>query len=100
MVYLNGDNDLEKFAIRDINEMERVDSLPESINIICLVDRIHYTDPSIDDTSNEDWDTARIYRISPDNDPNLINSSLILDMGELDMTDSQTLENFLPVGYG
>ena len=96
MVYMCGDNDLEGAAIDDFNEMEQglYNSLSPyniyNINVIVLFDRI----PGYDNT-NGDWTDTRLYQILPDNDPNIINSQLILDLGELDMGDPTILEAFI-----
>jgi hypothetical protein len=93
MVYLCGDNDLESAAIDDFNEMEQglYNSLsPYSINVIVLFDRI----PGYDYT-NGNWTNTRLYQILPDNDPNIINSQLILDLEEMDMGDPAVLEAFI-----
>jgi hypothetical protein len=47
-----------------------------------------------DDTSNGDWTTTRRYYVTKDLNPNLIGSTLISDLGELNMGDPQTLVDF------
>jgi hypothetical protein len=47
-----------------------------------------------DDTSNGNWTTTRRYYITQDFDPVQINSTLIDDLGELNMGDPQTLVDF------
>lgn len=90
LVYLDGDNSLEQSAIKDINEMELVGST-QDVNILVLIDRApHY------DTSNGDWTGTRLYRITKDESKSYeIVSELVADYGELDMSDPQTLKNFL-----
>ncbi|MCK4259931.1 MAG: hypothetical protein KAX49_13195 [Halanaerobiales bacterium] len=90
LVYLDGDNDLESYAIDDINEMEKVGSTLD-LNILVLIDR----NPNYDN-SNGDWSGTRLYRITKDvnNSTNIV-SELVQDYGELDMSDPQVLENFL-----
>jgi len=92
LVYLDGDNDLEKFAIQDMNEMEMVGST-NKIKILVLFDRI----PGYD-TSNGDWNNARLYYVTKDYDANNINSVLIKDYNELDMSDTNTLKDFIIYG--
>ncbi|MEO0228147.1 MAG: clostripain-related cysteine peptidase [candidate division WOR-3 bacterium] len=88
MVYLNGDNNLETYGIRDFNEMEAIGSTSE-INIIVQFDRaVGYNN------SNGDWTTCRRYYVTHDNDPNIINSELIEDIGEVDMGAPSTLAEF------
>ena len=89
LVYLNADNDLEFDAIKDINEMEQVGS-DGQINILVLVDRINGYD-----SSNGDWTDTRLYYVTQDNDDKTITSSLISCWGELDMSNPDTLTNFL-----
>lgn len=92
MVYLDADNDLESFGIDDINEMEMVGSTPE-INIIVQIDRAVGFD-----ASNEDWKGARRYFINHDTDGNVISSTLLDDLDEVDMADPNTLINFTTWG--
>ena len=88
MVYINGDNNLESAGIVDINEMEEVGST-DDVNIVVQFDRITgyaVTDP--------DWVTARRYYIEQDADTTTIGSTMIEDIGEVDMGSSQTLTDF------
>jgi len=89
LVYLDGDNNLESYAIKDMNEMEQVGST-DQVNILVLVDRT----PGYD-SSNGDWTTTRLYYITKDNDTSTINSTLLADFGELDMSDPNTLRDFI-----
>ncbi|MFW9922859.1 MAG: clostripain-related cysteine peptidase [Candidatus Thorarchaeota archaeon] len=89
MVYLDGDNDLEEYAIEDIDEMERAGGSTDDINYIVLLDRI----PGYD-SSNGDWTDARIYEIS-DDETSDIDSNLQADLGELEMDNPTTLRNFI-----
>jgi len=89
LVYLDGDNDLETYAIKDINEMEQIGS-NQDVNIIVLVDRI----PGYD-TSNENWTTTRLYYITQDSNTSTISSTLLTDLGERDMSDPNTLRDFV-----
>ncbi|MCK4259929.1 MAG: hypothetical protein KAX49_13185 [Halanaerobiales bacterium] len=90
IVYLDGDNNLESYAISDMNEMEQVGS-DANINILALVDR----HPDYD-TTNGDWTGTRLYRITKDvNNSSTIVSELVQDYGELDMSNPQTLKDFI-----
>ncbi len=89
MVYMDGDNDLEPFAIDAFNLMERVGS-DSNINIIVLFDRIDDYD-----ASNGDWAGTRLYYVEPDGFPDTINSTLLREAGELNMAEAQTLEDFI-----
>lgn len=90
LVYLDGDNSLERYAIEDINEMERIGS-NRDVNILVLIDR----SPNYD-TTNGNWTGTRLYRITRDtgNSADIV-SELIHDYGELDMSDPEVLKNFL-----
>lgn len=92
LVYIAGDNDLETFAVRDLNEMESIE-LPAEINVIVQIDRI----PGYD-TSNGDWTDTRRYLVNHDTNPNLISSTLLENLGELNMGDPVTLTDFLLYG--
>ncbi|MBY8994872.1 MAG: hypothetical protein KGD59_10015 [Candidatus Heimdallarchaeota archaeon] len=89
MMYIDGDNNLEEFAIDDIYEMEAAKITGSSIAIIVMVDRI----PGYD-VSNGDWTGARIYNITADGST-AINSELLQDNGEANMGDGATLESFM-----
>ncbi len=88
-VYLDGDNDLEPFALRDLIEMEY--GLPQTgVEMIVLVDRAREYE-----TGAGDWTDARVYRVRADRNPNRIASQLLASPGELNMGDPQTLATFL-----
>ena len=91
MVYLDGDiaDFMEGAAIDDFNEMEAAPSNP-AINVVVQFDR----NPG-GDSSNGDWTTTRRYLVSHDTDPAIINSTMIADLGELNMGDPTTLVNFV-----
>ena len=89
MVYLDGDNNLEGAGIDDMNEMEVVGST-SNVNIVVQFDRI----PGYDST-NGDWTGTRRYYVTQDADPAIIGSSLIQDLGEVDMADPNVLVDFV-----
>jgi len=99
MVYLDGDNNLEEFAIDDFNEMEAVNLADTGIDIIVLADRV----PD-EDTSNGNWTNTRLYKINYDTNgyDSTIISERLSGMGltttgneELNMGDEATLSNFI-----
>jgi len=89
MVYMNADNDLERFGIENLNQMEKVGST-DKVKIVVQVDRI----PGYD-SSNGDWTGCRRYLITKDSDTSTIKSQLVQDMGEVDMGDWRTLSSFI-----
>ncbi len=99
MVYLAAGNDLETVGIQDINEMELVGSTDE-VNIVVQMDRIPFRTLSnygwgvYDDSSNGNWTTTRRYYVTQDMDPKKINSRLLMDLGEQNMGDVETLKDF------
>jgi hypothetical protein len=93
LVYMVADNNLEPFAIQDLNEMELALPAP-GVTVVVEVDR-----STGYDTSNGDWTGARRYLIRPDGDPSTVTSTMLSDLGELDMGDPQTLADFLSWGF-
>ncbi|MDI6792700.1 MAG: clostripain-related cysteine peptidase, partial [bacterium] len=92
LVYLDGDNNLEDAGIDDLNEMEMVGSNSQ-VKIVVQFDRIYGFD-----TSNGNWTTTRRYLVNQDSDPNVINSTLLDDIGEANMGDPATLVDFVTWG--
>ncbi|MGI0483228.1 clostripain-related cysteine peptidase [Geminocystis sp. CENA526] len=90
-VYMAADNNLEQYAIKDINEMEFV-NLPSNVKVVVQVDRIDGYD-----TSNGDWTDTRRGLIQHDSDRDIISSNLT-SVGELNMGDPNTLSDFLNWG--
>jgi len=91
LCYLDGDNNLEEYAIEDVNEMEMIGS-DANINIVILFDRIEGYD-----ASNGDWADTRRGLITADSDPNIISSTLA-SVGEKNMGDPATLAEFVNWG--
>ena len=88
MVYIAADNNLEEYALQDINEMEAA-NLPENVNVTFLLDRNdNYS------TAEGDWSGTKQGVISHDNDEYSI-SSLMEDIGEQNTGDGETLTNFI-----
>ena len=92
MVYLAGDNNLETFAIKDLNEMEVAGSTDE-INLLVEMDRAHgYS------TEDDDWTGARRYRVESDSNPHRINSPVAMDLGEVDSGSPAAFIDFVTWG--
>ena len=92
LVYMVADNDLERYAMEDLNEMELAPA-SAAVNIVVQVDRSRNYD-----TTNGDWNETRRYHIGHDNDAATFTSTLVGSLGELNMGDPQTLANFLAWG--
>jgi hypothetical protein len=95
LVYLDGDNNLEGNAIKDVNEMEAVD-LPENVNVIVQLDR----NPGYN-YSNGNWTDTRRYKIKHDTDTKNIGSERLdadNPLGELNMGDPANLSDFIQWG--
>lgn len=88
VVYMGGDNNLESFVLKDLDEMER--ALPEKgIEIIALVDRA-------EGFSDEDgnWKDTRIFRLRPNRQEG-IKSEVLSTPGEQNLGDPSVLRAFL-----
>lgn len=86
--YIDGDNDLETFALKDLKELER--GMPdEGVECIVLIDRAEgFSD------ADGDWKDARVYRVRKDSSP-AIKSEVIATPGEVNMGDPNVLSAFL-----
>jgi len=92
MVYLDGDNNLERSYIWNFEWMEAASDNP-NVNIVVQFDRIHYPDSGTDDTSYGNWSDCRRFLITPGVTPDPGNELLIL--GEVNMADPNTLIEFV-----
>lgn len=89
LIYLDADNNLEEWGIEDLNELEVVGSTNE-VNVVVQFDRIAEYD-----TSNGDWTSAKRYYVIKDEDPEIINSIELEDLGEVNMGAPETLIDFV-----
>ena len=88
MVFINGKNNLEPFALKDMNEMELVGS-SDKVNIVVETGRMAgYGD------SDGDWQTTRRYLIRKDDNPGEIASPVLQDLGQVDMGDYRSVVDF------
>jgi len=88
MVFVNGKNNLEPYALYDMNEMEMIGS-SDQVNVVTEVGRIRgYS------SSDGDWQTARRYLVKKDNDKNKITSPIVQELGKVDMGDYKHLVDF------
>ena len=89
MVYLDADNNLELAGLLDMNEMEAAGSA-DKVNVVVQMDR------AIGESSEDgDWTGARRTLISPDEDPELITSETVAELGEVNMGDPLALADFI-----
>lgn len=90
MVYMAADNDLESYAIADVNEMESV-QLSSSVNVSVLMDR---TSGYSSDSGN--WTDTRETVISYDGSSSTMTSfSSATSLGELDTGLGSSLTSFI-----
>ncbi len=89
MVFVNGKNNLEMYALKDMNEMEMIGS-SDKVNIVTEVGRIAGYD-----SSDGDWKTTRRYLVKKDNDTKKVTSPVLADLGSVDMGDYKSVVDFV-----
>jgi hypothetical protein len=90
MMYMNGDNNLEEFALDNFLQMSDVGSTPQ-VNVVVQLDRIPgYVGASPD---YDDWTQTLRFYVAKGTKPK--STEAILDLGELDMGDPKTLADFI-----
>jgi hypothetical protein len=95
MVYMNGDNDLEKFAVADFLEMAEVGST-DQVNIIVQFDRRSKKDYRIGHRRvAPGWTETLRFRVEKGMKPLLANALNRESAAELDMGDSEVLREFV-----
>ncbi|HAN05462.1 MAG TPA: hypothetical protein DCQ25_09515 [Elusimicrobia bacterium] len=88
MVFINAKNNLERYGLLDVNEMEKVGS-SDKVNIVVEMGRINgYA------SNDGDWKTTRRYLVKKDNDFSKITSPVLADLGKTDMGDYKSLAAF------
>ncbi|MCX5785064.1 MAG: clostripain-related cysteine peptidase [Elusimicrobia bacterium] len=88
MVFVNGKNNLEPFALKDMNEMEVVGSTAK-LNIVVEAGRMDGYD-----TSDGDWKGTRRFLIKKDKDLSKVTSPVVQDLGKVDMGDYKSVVDF------
>jgi len=96
LVYMCGDNNLEYFALEDLNEMEAAGGTTADVNIVAIVDRCtaSYETPEY----SNDWSESRYYTIVGDSYVGTFTSPMNVSLGEKNMGDPQTLDDFINWG--
>ena len=89
MVYVNAKNNLEKFGLGDVNEMEQVGS-SDKVKIAVELGRMARYD-----TSDGGWKGHRRYIVQKDSDPKHISSPILQDIKKADMGDWNHLVDFV-----
>lgn len=90
MLYQDADDQvLERDIYLDLNEAERVGS-SQNVNIVAQVDRFRGAYQG-----DGDWTSARRYYVTQDSDLNAVHSQMVQELGEVDMSNGQTLVDFI-----
>ncbi len=89
MVFINAKNNLEKYGLLDMNEMELVGST-DKVNVVTELGRI-----SGYDSSDGNWVSSRRYLVKKDADMKKIASPVVADLGKVDMGDYRHLAEFV-----
>ncbi len=92
LVYIDGDNNLESYALDDMKELETgFAQVPEGkVEIFVLLDRAKDYDKSMGD-----WTGTRLYRVAKSVRSDDIDSQLLSECGELNLGDPKILKDFL-----
>ncbi len=89
MIFMAADNNLEKGTDADLNEYEEVGSTGD-VNLVVQIDRNgKYTQDS-----PIKWTGTKRFLIQKDNKPQEFTSKELMDLGEVDMADPNTLVEF------
>jgi hypothetical protein len=90
LVFMNADNNLEEFGLKDFAEMAQVGSTPD-VNIVVQIDRAagYYT-------TSPDWTGALRFRVERDMKPSP--DRALEDLGEVNMGDGGVLADFVSWG--
>ena len=88
MVYIDGDNNLEDYVVKDIETELSALGSSASVNVVAIADR----GPGYD-TSRGDWQTTKVYYCTQGMLADA--ASAVADWGERNMGDPQTLKDFV-----
>jgi len=89
MVYVNAKNNLEKYGLLNMNQMEMIGST-DKVKIAVELGRM-----STYDSSDGGWKGERRYIVQKDNDPNHISSPVLQQFDKADMGDWHHLVDFV-----
>ena len=92
MLYMAGDNNLEEDIFFDFNEAELVGS-SDQVKIVAQYDR--YAGYESDFQGDGNWTSTKRFLVQQDNDMSSIASTEIEDLGEVDMSTSAALADFI-----
>jgi hypothetical protein len=87
MVYLDGDNNLESYGVKDLNEMELGLASNSGVKVLVLFDG--YSGRYIGHKG------AKIYEVVHDTSASAVKSKVVNDLGEVNMGDPSTLTDFV-----
>jgi hypothetical protein len=90
MCYMNGDNDLTREVLHAVDRMETVGS-SEDMHIFALVDGGREATPVYGDP----WTGTKLLKISRDETIGRLRSQVLCDLGEANLADPRTLEDFV-----
>jgi len=90
MLYQDADDKiLEKDIFVDLNEAERIGST-DQVQVVAQVDRYRKGF-----TGDGNWDSTKRFHLTYDSDLNRVASQEVMDLGEVNMADGQTLVDFV-----
>jgi len=92
MVYVNAKNNLERYGMLDLNEMEMIGST-NKVNVVAELGRINGYD-----SSDGNWISTRRYLVAKDANMAKIVSPVLADLGKVDMGDYKHLVDFATWG--
>lgn len=88
MVYMSGDNNLEKYVVKDLEDELGGAGSNSDVQIVALADR----GPGYD-KSRGDWQTTKLFHVTKGMTAN--SKSAVADWGEQDLGDKHTLTKFV-----
>ncbi|MHA1347194.1 MAG: clostripain-related cysteine peptidase [Candidatus Heimdallarchaeaceae archaeon] len=96
LIYMCGDNNLEYFAMDDLNELEAAGGTTADVNVVVMVDQSteDYSEPAY----VSDWTESRYYVIEGDSLLSTFTTPMNTSLGEQNMGDGATLESFIDWG--